>query len=54
MSSGYSENINNKANFVLGDISNSNDLDKILLEGAKKADKISSEKVKKTHELVGF
>ena len=29
-------------------------LDKILLEGAKKADKIASEKVKKIQELVGF
>jgi len=29
-------------------------LDKILLEGSKKADKIASEKVKKIQELVGF
>ncbi len=29
-------------------------LDKILLEGSKKADKIASKKVKKIHELVGF
>ena len=29
-------------------------LDKILLEGSKKADKIASDKVKKIQELVGF
>ena len=29
-------------------------LDKILLEGTQKADKIASEKVKKIQELVGF
>ena len=29
-------------------------LDKILLEGSKKANKIASEKVKKIQELVGF
>ena len=29
-------------------------LDKILLDGSKKADEISSEKVKKIHEIVGF
>ena len=31
-----------------------NYLDQILSEGCKKADEISSEKVKKIHEIVGF
>ena len=43
--------ISSEINKLLGD---KNNLDKILFEGTKKADKIASEKVKKIKELVGF
>jgi len=35
-------------------LQDSNYLDKILLDGSKKADKIASQKMKKIHEIIGF
>ena len=35
-------------------LQDSNYLDKILLDGSEKADKIASQKMKKIHEISGF